>query len=310
MSNEKVRPWHKNPAIMIPIIVAIIGAIGVVFAAYIGVIFEGPELSTVQGIVTDKDGIPVAGAVVEIDGFSTTTDSSGVYVIRDVSIGTKTITVRAPGAEVVRRPLRIPKGGEIIIYDFVLPPPAPTITPTPTPIPILTPTPTPTPFTPLYVPEAYYPSGWMGDWGDITLDDSYTDNPHSDPICIKIIYSAAKSQEEGWAGIYWQHPDSNWGDKIGGYDLTGATKLTFWARGEKGGEKAEFKVGGITGKYPDSLRPPVSTGVVILSDNWQQYTIDLTGKDLSHIIGGFVWVTNKNRNPYGCTIYLDDIRYE
>ena len=191
--------------------------------------------------------------------------------------------------------------------------PTVTLTTTPTPILTLTPTPTPTPpsFTPIYVPTAYYPSGWMGDWGDITFDDSHTDNPHSDPICIKIIYSAAKSQGEGWAGIYWQHPDSNWGDKIGGYDLTGATKLTFWARGEKGGEKAEFKVGGITtGEYPDSLRIPASTGVIALSDNWQQYTIDLTGKDLSHIIGGFVWVTNKNQNPYGCTIYLDDIRYE
>jgi hypothetical protein len=171
------------------------------------------------------------------------------------------------------------------------PSPSPTATPTPTPTPTqtLTPTPTPTPppFTPLYVPETYYPSGWMGDWGDITLDDSYTTNPHSDPICIKISYSAAKSQGEGWAGIYWQHPDSNWGDKIGGYDLTGAIKLTFWARGEKGGEKAEFKVGGITtGKYPDSLRLPASTGVVTLSDNWQQYTIDLAGKDLSSYYRG------------------------
>jgi len=160
------------------------------------------------------------------------------------------------------------------------------------------------------VPDAFFPSGWMGDWGDITLDDACTDNPHSEPTCIKITYSAAKSQGKGWAGIYWQYPDSNWGDNPDGRDLTGATKLTFWARGEKGGEKAEFKVGGIDGKYPDSIQPPVSTGVIVLSDKWQQYTIDLTGKDLSHVIGGFCWVTNKNQNPYGCTIYLDDIKFE
>lgn len=183
----------------------------------------------------------------------------------------------------------------------------PVSTPTPTPSPILTPTPT---FTPINVSDAYYPSGWMGDWGDITLDDSCTDNPHSEPTCIKIAYSAARSQGKGWAGIYWQYPDSNWGDNPDGRDLTGATKLTFWARGEKGEEKAEFKVGGITGKYPDTIQPAASTGVIILSDKWQQYTIDLADKDLSHIIGGFCWVTNKNQNPYGCTIYLDDVRFE
>ena len=190
------------------------------------------------------------------------------------------------------------------------PSPSPAPTPSPSPTPTPSPTLTPPPFTPVYVHGAYYASGWMGDWGDITFDDACTDNPHSDPICIKIAYSAAKSQGEGWAGIYWQHPDSNWGDKIGGYDLTGATKLTFWAKGEKGGEKAEFKVGGITGDYPDSLQPAATTRVVSLSDNWQKFTINLAGKDLSHIIGGFCWVTNKNQNPYGCTIYLDDIRFE
>lgn len=166
------------------------------------------------------------------------------------------------------------------------------------------------PFTPIYVTDAFYPSGWMGDWRDITFDDGWTENPHSKPTSIKITYSAARSQGEGWAGIYWQYPDKNWGDNPDGRDLTGATKLTFWARGEKGGEKAEFKVGGITGAYPDSIKTPVSTDVVVLSDKWQQYTIDLTGKDLSHVIGGFDWATSKDQNPYGSTIYLDDIRYE
>lgn len=160
------------------------------------------------------------------------------------------------------------------------------------------------------VQDAFHPVGWMGDWGDIALDDAFINDPHSEPTCIKVTYSAARSQGEGWAGVYWQYPEKNWGDKPEGRDLNGATRLTFWARGEKGGEKAEFKVGGITGKYPDSIQPPVSTGVIVLSDRWRQYTIDLTAQDLRHVIGGFCWVTNKSQNPHGCTIYLDDIRYE
>lgn len=158
--------------------------------------------------------------------------------------------------------------------------------------------------------DAFYPSGWIGDWGDITLEDAFRYSPYLGRTSTKITYSAALSQGKGWTGIYWQYPDNNWGDTPQARDLTGVTKLTFWAKGEKGGEKVEFKVGGITGKYPDSIYPAVSTGVIVLSSEWQQYTIDLSGKDLSHVIGGFCWVTNKKQNPYGCTIYLDEVRFE
>ena len=95
----------------------------------------------------------------------------------------------------------------------------------------------------LVVTDLFYASGWMGDWGDITLDTGYSSNVHSSPLCIKITYSADGSQGNDWAGIYWQYPTNNWGDKTGGRDLTSVTKLTFWARGQLGGEKGEFKVG-------------------------------------------------------------------
>jgi hypothetical protein len=162
----------------------------------------------------------------------------------------------------------------------------------------------------------YIPSGWMGDSSDITFEKKCIVNPHSELTCIKIIYKPQGPKR--WAGVYWQDPENNWGEKAGGFNLTNFTKLVFWARGEAGGEKAEFKVGGLgrdseTGKpdkpYYDSITA-VSTGVRKLKNDWQQYIIDLTGKDLSLIIGGFVWVTNKDDNPEGCTIYLDDIRFE
>ena len=145
MPNENERPWYKSPAIMV-VIAAIIGAIGVIIAAYIGIIpFMGPELATIQGIVTDNDGKPVIGAVVEVDGSSVTTGSDGRYVIHGVPINTKTITVRAPGAEVIKRALRVPKGAGIIMCDITLPPPITPPPPTPTPTITLTPTITPTP---------------------------------------------------------------------------------------------------------------------------------------------------------------------
>ena len=155
----------------------------------------------------------------------------------------------------------------------------------------------------------YFPTGWMGDFGDIRVNTGWKENAHSGKSCIKISYSAKMTQNAGWTGMYWQQPMSNWGDKKGGFSLTGATKLTFWARGEKGGEKiTEFKLGGITGEYPDT--DTAAIGPIELSTQWQKYTIDLDGKDLSNIIGGFCWSASKDDNPRGMIFCLDDIIYE
>ncbi|MFH1776064.1 MAG: hypothetical protein ABH952_00655 [Candidatus Omnitrophota bacterium] len=155
----------------------------------------------------------------------------------------------------------------------------------------------------------YVPSGWMGDYGDLKLNESCTENPHTGKTCIKITYSAEGKQGAKWAGIYWQNPANNWGDVDGGMDLSGAKALTFWARGEKGEERiVEFKVGGITGPYSDS--DSASIGPIDLTAEWKEYKINLEGRDMSYISGGFAWVTNVDSNPEGMTFYLDDIKYE
>lgn len=163
-------------------------------------------------------------------------------------------------------------------------------------------------------------SGWMGDnssanpagtSGDIFMDEQSAENPHSGTTCIKFLYTAKKTKGAGWSGVYWQNPANNWGFKKGGFDLTGMTKLTFWARGAKGGEVIDkFIVGGIGGKatYPDSAK--IEAGPVELTETWKQYSINLAGKDLSYISGGFAWVINADVNPEGATFYLDDIKFE
>jgi hypothetical protein len=149
----------------------------------------------------------------------------------------------------------------------------------------------------------------MGDYSDVSFNDAWKETPHSGTTCIKIVYRPNATQGARWAGMFWQNPPNNWGDKKGGYDLTGAKKLTFWVRGEKGGERIEeFKMGGITGTYPDS--DSASVGPVILTKDWQEHTVNLGGKDLSYVSGGFCWATNLDVNPEGATFYLDDIRYE
>lgn len=156
----------------------------------------------------------------------------------------------------------------------------------------------------------YVPSGFMPNGKCLSMDDMWQENCQSGKTCIKIVYDIACSlEDQKWAGIYWLNPANNWGNQKGGYNLEGATQLTFWAKGEKGGERIEeFKIGGITGDYPDSDLAVI--GPVILTNEWRQYSIDLRGKDLSYISGGFTWSANVDFNTEECTFYLDEIKYE
>lgn len=156
----------------------------------------------------------------------------------------------------------------------------------------------------------FVPSGFMPNGKCLTFDDVWMENCYEGETCIKIDYDVeCSAQDQQWSGIYWLNPANNWGAKKGGFNLEGAQKITFWARGEKGGERIEeFTIGGVTGNYPDSDSAMI--GPVILTPEWRQYSIDLRGKDLSVISGGFAWTTNVKVNSGSCVFYLDHIQYE
>jgi hypothetical protein len=177
----------------------------------------------------------------------------------------------------------------------------------------------------------------FGPYEMIEMDECFTKVPQShqkSATCIKATFKPPFGPQYGnsWGGFYFMNgvfppdakePQQNWGDyPNAGFNLKGATKLTFFARGEKGGEQVEFFVGGIgwpDKPYKESL-PKVTihrkelvfpTTFINLSKEWKQYTIDLTGKDLSYVLSGFGWVTNAPRNlGQGITFYIDDIRFD
>jgi exo-beta-1,3-glucanase (GH17 family) len=157
----------------------------------------------------------------------------------------------------------------------------------------------------------YVPSGYMGDSRAVSMNQFWARDPHDGQTSIRVVYGGPVPGGVGWAGVYWQSPVDNWGTVPGptGYNLSRATRLTFWVRGQTGNERVQFLVGGITGRYGDSLQPSVETAALALSTTWQEVTISLAGMNLSHIIGGFGWVANSQDNPQGATFYLDDIRY-
>lgn len=155
-------------------------------------------------------------------------------------------------------------------------------------------------------------SGWMPSTAaqDIKLDTNWQNYPFSGDTCIRVEYK--NNSGTRWAGVFWQNPANNWGTiPNAGFDLQGATKLTFWARGDKGNELiTEFKIGGLaSGEHFDSDSASISQ--VQLTKEWKKYEIDLRGRDLSYIIGGFCWATSIDVNdPEGIVFYLDEIKYE
>ncbi len=152
---------------------------------------------------------------------------------------------------------------------------------------------------------SFVPLGRKGDYSAISYNDRYAENPKSGDTSIQFRYKK-ESGQTGWGAMYWQKPHwAGWE----GYNLTGAHRVVFWVRGEKGGERIEeFKVGGGRETLLDS--DVASAGPFTLSTEWEQHSIDLQGKDLSSINTGFYWEASLEHNPQGVTFYLDEIKFE
>lgn len=158
----------------------------------------------------------------------------------------------------------------------------------------------------------WFPSGWMNQEG-ISFKSDCKDNCYKGNTCNKISFNF---KETAWMGIYWL-PDNSWeGPGINLYEQIKAKKgpqikLTFWTRGERGGEMVQFKVGGVSAAN-DSISSAIATKWICLSTDWRQCEIDLSKADLSNVVGGFCCVTKKIKNTGKDEIvfFLDDIRYE
>ncbi|MGC9259466.1 MAG: hypothetical protein ACP5I8_05215 [Phycisphaerae bacterium] len=151
----------------------------------------------------------------------------------------------------------------------------------------------------------YIPSGWMGNPSAIKYDGSCTTHPRKgNSDCLKIQYTSGS----GWGGIAWQNPANNWGDQSGGFNLTGAKKLTFWVRGKKAGQVVSFGFGliGSNKTYHDTAKGKVK---VTLTKHWKKYSISLKGKDMKRIVVGFFW-TAAPTDGKAFTFYLDKIEYK
>ncbi|MEM9415096.1 MAG: glycoside hydrolase family 2 TIM barrel-domain containing protein [Planctomycetota bacterium] len=148
------------------------------------------------------------------------------------------------------------------------------------------------------------PSGFMGKTDAIRMNPECAEQPHAGETCLQVEYVANGE----WGGVVWQSPADDWGDKEGGYDLSGARVLEFWARGEAGGEVVNFGYGilGADKAFPDTYKGEL--GGIELSTEWRRYTIEIPADaDLRRIKTGFFWSLAGQGEPV--TFYLDDIAF-
>jgi hypothetical protein len=156
----------------------------------------------------------------------------------------------------------------------------------------------------------YYPSGKIGDVDNISIDSGFKGAAHSGRTSLKVDYRPAASGGRGWAGVYFLYPDGNWG-QFAGRNLSGATRLSFWVCADRD-TRAEFFLGGIKDPrfpYFDTL-PKVSTGVVAVTTTWQRHEIDLTGHDLTSVIGGFAVAMSREQDSGARSLFLDDVEFD
>ncbi|WP_422103796.1 glycoside hydrolase family 2 TIM barrel-domain containing protein [Winogradskyella sp.] len=149
----------------------------------------------------------------------------------------------------------------------------------------------------------YSASGYMGNYKALSVDLNEKKEVHSGETAIRINYS----EESGWYGIAFMDPANDWGDILGGYNISGAKTFSFWAKSKFSGVVVKLGFGLIdTDKpYPDTAKKAEE---ITLSSEWQKYTIKLKKADLSCIRSGLVLFANSYGYPQ--TIYIDDVVFE
>jgi hypothetical protein len=119
--------------------------------------------------------------------------------------------------------------------------------------------------------------------------------------CTPIAYPVGATTQ-GWAGVVWQSPANNWGYQPGYAIPAGATKVSFWAKGAKGGEQITFFAGGTGyGSMPTVTMPCADTvsanTKATLTTTWTQYTFPLGAQYASGVLTGFGFSLAANVQP-------------
>ena len=114
--------------------------------------------------------------------------------------------------------------------------------------------------------------------------------------------------------IFWQCPENNFGTvqecRLQHEPGAAGAALGAHFRSRESrvqGRRDWTRLGAVSGL----VRLPVNKPVIVdLGTDWRLYPIDVTGRDLTRVISGFMFVTNTTQSPAGLRLYLDDIVWQ
>ena len=124
-------------------------------------------------------------------------------------------------------------------------------------------------------------------------------------LCHKITYTKGG---QGWAGVFWQYPEGNWGKTStpGFLVPDGAKAVTFYAWSEKGGETVDFFVG-YGPDSQDGFDKKLNPAAVLTKDP-VKYTLDISKIRYADVAAGFGWSAGGHDEPF--VFYIDDIQWQ
>lgn len=166
--------------------------------------------------------------------------------------------------------------------------------------------------------QAFFPS-FFGDYKTLRAGYVSDATARSGRHSLKIEYRPRPDDQENWAGVFFLYPrlSPNGTEKLGvlpGRNLVGASRLRFWARADHQ-TTVRFGAGLSLANKPTDAKFWNSFGEKdrapdTLTEKWQQFSIDLSGADLSSVMDGLFVAFNQDNRRDPATIYLDDARFD
>ena len=161
-------------------------------------------------------------------------------------------------------------------------------------------------------------SGWTGDYRFLKIDTASLEDITADNTCIRVRYAPVMNARpgygkqapdiatrDGYAGFAIQsNPENRWGSLRGGYDLSKAKKVFFFARGKNGGEKIEV---GMRKRNENDMT--ASAGIIELTREWKVYEVSLDGLTFNDCAGGLYILLHGKDRIHSSEIYLDEIYF-
>lgn len=167
---------------------------------------------------------------------------------------------------------------------------------------------------PMVVSDFFSPDGFWGDGEKRGALDLLRECPTrvagASGDCYQIIYIPGAKR---FAGINWQYPHNNWGFAPGRKVAAGATRITFSARGAKGGERVGFGAGqpDASNGFGDSFS--LSQLSVELGKEWASYEVPFEGQTYqgsSDVIGAFIVSLTAGDDDQPLVIFVDDVKWQ